>query len=238
MFKIHKLFSIGEVIYERILYIIIDILSRDNWQVGISLLTIVSTIIIAYITAKTTAKNAKNNLTTQYFKEKGVETQEKILQFWCGLFVNNFDIQTSYNLLQENKKNYLFDDVEIIKNITKDSYIYSSSQTIRAIRMYTQYVYYHKDKSKNPISNLIYLVKNKLKNTQLLLIARIIVKMKYDFTGERVDVLDIIKIKVDDLKLLSRFLFRVEALYYWTKERFVSIILFLLAIILIGDKIF
>lgn len=102
---------------------------------GLKILELVVTIIIAYFTAKITAKNSRKNLTTQYFKEKGIETQEKILKFWSNLFMDKFDIKESYNdAFHEN----IDDDVHILNLINKESYIYCSAKTIKAIKDYQQ----------------------------------------------------------------------------------------------------
>ena len=113
-----------------------DFLMTEN---GIEVLKLVVTVGIAYITAKITAKNTKKNLTTQYFKEKGTEIQEKVLRFWCGLFMNNFKIVDSYREAFKDKK--INNDTDILINIQKESYVYCSSKTIKAIREYQQYLY-------------------------------------------------------------------------------------------------
>ena len=74
-----------------------------------------------------------------YFKEKGTEIQEKVLRFWCGLFMNNFKIVDSYREAFKDKK--INNDTDILINIQKESYVYCSSKTIKAIREYQQYLY-------------------------------------------------------------------------------------------------
>lgn len=219
---------------------------------GIEILKLVVTIGIAYITAKITAKNTKKNLTTQYFKEKGTEIQEKVLRFWCGLFMNDFKIADSYNEAFKDKK--INNDTDILINIQKESYVYCSSKTIKAIREYQQYLYKSKSINNEELEELEDLQKKKSKKNiklrikatikfanQFILITRIISRMKYDFTGEKVDELDLIKIKIKNLDLPTRFLCRIILWYYNIKELFVKLLLIsiiLLIIFLVCSKYF
>lgn len=207
---------------------------------GIEILKLVVTISIAYITAKLTAKNSKKNLTTQYFKEKGIDIQEKILRFWCGLFMNSFKISDSYKEAFKEKEK--INDTDILIRIQKESYVYCSSRTIKAIKEYQQYLYKSKDvnieKSQNSgdkkrRKSLIKLIKSKIIfSNQFILITRIISRMKYDFTGEKVDELDLIKIKIKDFNIVMRVLCRIILLYYNIKEIFFKILLFAIIVLL------
>ncbi|MBQ9023759.1 MAG: hypothetical protein IJ105_00900 [Bacilli bacterium] len=200
---------------------------------GMEILKLLVTISIAYITAKITARNSRKNLTTQYFKEKGTEIQEKVLRFWCGLFINNFKIVESYMEAFNDKK--INDDTKILINVQKESYVYCSSKTISAIKDYQQYLY----KSKNIIyeenanvinkkskKRLFQYLQNKINfANQLILITRIISRMKYDFTGEKVDELDLIKIKIKDFNLILKILCRITLWYFNIKDLFLSLLL-------------
>ena len=218
-----------------------DFLMTEN---GIEVQKLVVTVGIAYITAKITAKNTRKNLTTQYFKEKGTEIQEKVLRFWCGLFMNNFKIVDSYREAFKDKK--INNDTDILINIQKESYVYCSSKTIKAIREYQQYLYKSKDINNEEVGNSkdsqnetsekkkAGYIKKKIKfANQFILITRIISRMKYDFTGEKVDELDLIKIKITDLNLLTKFLCRIILWYYNIKELFVKILLTLIILFII-----
>lgn len=211
---------------------------------GIEILKLIVTVGIAYITARITARNTRKNLTTQYFKEKGIEIQEKVLRFWCGLVINNFKIMDAYIEAFNNRKLSNVTDADILINVQKESYIYSSSKTINAIKDYQQYLY----KSKN-----LYIEKSEAKVkqnstkskiefiNQLILIVRIISRMKYDFTGEKVDELDLIKIKIKDLNFIMRLLCRIILWYYNVREFLVKLILtfiILVVILIIYDNIF
>lgn len=208
---------------------------------GIEILKLVVTISIAYITAKLTAKNSKKNLTTQYFKEKGIEIQEKILRFWCGLFMNSFKILDSYKEAFKDKEN--INDTDILIRIQKESYVYCSSRTIKAIKEYQQYLCKSKniniEKTQNSgdkkrRKSLIELIKSKvIFSNQFVLITRIISRMKYDFTGEKVDELDLIKIKIKDFNIVMRALCRIILWYYNIKEIFFKILLFAIIVLFV-----
>lgn len=216
-------------------YKIINFFMTEN---GIEVLKLVVTIIIAYITAKLTAKNSKRNLTTQFFKEKGTELQEKILRFWCSLFMKDFNIQNSYKESFDSKES--INDLDIIIKVQKESYIYCSSKTIKAIKEYQQYIYrskdinnkmQQKDEKKKTWKKICKYIKEKvIFLSQLILITRIISRMKYDFTGEKVDELDLIKIKIRDFNIRMRVFSRIILLFYNIKEIFFKIILILIII--------
>lgn len=224
---------------------IIKLLIPDN---GMKLLSFISTIVIAYITAKFAARNTKKNLTTQYFKEKGVNVQEQVLRFWCTLVMNNFDISSSYVKTNNIKNNKISNksDTDILIEMQENSYIYCSPKTIKAIKDYMQHVY----KSKNKILNnedmskteKLSLYKRVIKKINFcrmfILITRIVSRMKHDFTGEKVDELDIIKIKINDLNILTKILLRLTLCYYNLKENFFIIVLLVLGIIILYNYIF
>ena len=53
--------------------------------------------------------------------------------------MNNFKIVDSYREAFKDKK--INNDTDILINIQKESYVYCSSKTIKAIREYQQYLY-------------------------------------------------------------------------------------------------
>lgn len=65
-----------------------DIINNDNI---IQILSLIVTILIAYITAKLTLKNTKKSITAEHFKQKGIEIQERNLQFWCSILTISYD---------------------------------------------------------------------------------------------------------------------------------------------------
>ena len=133
-----------------------EFMLTDN---GIKILGFVVTIVVAYVTAKLTSRNTKKSLTTQYFKEKEVNVQEKVLKFWCGLVMGNFNILNAYKEAIDSKdKKINKNDTDILTEIQKESYIYSSPKTIKAIKEYMQYLYRNKTdnieiEEENPIKS-------------------------------------------------------------------------------------
>ena len=196
---------------------------------GIKILELIATIVIAFITARITANNTKKNLTTQYFKERGIELQEKILRFWCELFFKNFNIQNSYKESFKTKNN--IEETDIIRKVHEESYIFCSSKTIKAIKEYQQYVFKNNgnnNKVQQKESNKKihkYLKEKLIPLSQIILITRIISRMKYDFTGEKVDELDLIKMQMKDFDIFMRIISRIILLYYNIKEIFFKIVL-------------
>lgn len=83
-----------------------------------------------------------------------------------------------------NKPNEITETM-VIKIVQKDSYMYSSKLTIKYIGNYMQEIY--KKKEEQEMMKQIYLV------------SKIIANMKYDFTGEKTSVMDLLKIKINDL---------------------------------------
>lgn len=189
---------------------------------AIEIIKISGTVVVAYLTAKIAARNNKKQITTQFFKEKGIDTQEKILRFWCILFMNDFRINESYIKAFKDleKKN----DSQILLIVYENSYIYCSSKTIKALKEYQQCVYKNAAKNNKIINNSKNEKSIKFKiifAQQFVLISRIIAKMKYDFTGEKVDELDLIKIKIRDLDFTTKIISRLMLWYYNIKSFFI-----------------
>lgn len=101
------------------------------------------------------------------------------------------------------------DDVTVLKVIHRESYIYSSKKTIKYIGHYMQYIFKNivsEDEEKEILEQRSLKAKKKyLKEkakspfTQLFLISKIISNMKYDFTGEKMSSMDLLKLKINDL---------------------------------------
>lgn len=53
---------------------------------------------------------------------------------------------------------------------------------------------------------------------QIALITRIISRMKYDFTGEKVHELDLLQIKIKDLKFFHLFIYKFIIIYANLKD--------------------
>ncbi len=201
--------------------------SNNNYMTLIGFLVTILTVIL---TAYFTNKNNKKKTTTQYFKEKGIEIQEKILRFWCGLFYDDFQIMKTYHAVFNNKK--LKNDVDVLKQVQKDSYVYCSSRTINSIKDYQQYLYSNQETKKTRFKFYKQLKSKQNFLNQFILISRIISRMKYDFTGEKVDELVLIKMRINDLNFFTRFLFRCTLWYYNIKENIIKLISILILFII------
>lgn len=207
---------------------IIKFLSTDS---GIQIIGFLVTIFVAYITARYASKNSKKSLVTQYFKEKGVVVQENVLRFWCTLFLNSFNIQKAYRkTFDKEGKNKNKTDSEILLDVLEDSYIYCSAKTIKAIMYYNQYTYKHASNKKENNGSTTSISKLQFCNN-FILIGRIISRMKYDFTGEKVDEMDILKIKINDLTISNRILLRLTIWYYLIRENFFKICIAMILIL-------
>ena len=160
----------------------------------ITIIQILVTIIVAFITAFLTNSNERKKQTTVFFKQEGIKLQEEILSFWCSILFNDYKSainkyikNNAERIMKENNINESDEITEImvIKVAQKDSYMYSSKLTIKYIGNYIQEIY--KKEEEQEMMKQIYLV------------SKIIANMKYDFTGEKTSVMDLLKIKINDL---------------------------------------
>ena len=160
----------------------------------ITIIQLLVTIIVAFITAFLTNSNERKKQTTVFLKQEGIKVQQENLNFWCSILFN--DYQTSINkyindnterIMKENninEPNEITETMAIIV-VQKDSYMYSSKSTIKYIGNYMQEIFKEREKQS--------LMK------QMFLVSKIIANMKYDFTGERTSAMDVLKIKINDL---------------------------------------
>lgn len=188
-------------------------------QNTISIIGFFVTIIVAFITSFLTTKSNQKKMTSEYFKKEGIKIQERLLEFWSGLLF--FDLDTNIkNYINIAKLNKQLESTEVIKIIQKESIQYSSKSTIKAIGTYQQYSYKNKKKRK-----LLLNENGDIRSVQNLIVPlRVTKRMKYDFTGERLSELDLIRIRINDLnfkKIVKYFI-----IYYYLKENFIKIILF------------
>lgn len=73
----------------------------------------------------------------------------------------------------------------VIKEVQKDSYMYSSKITLKYIGDYMQEIFQNREKQRVML--------------QMFLVGKTISNMKYDFTGEKTTVMDLLRIKINDL---------------------------------------
>ena len=180
----------------------------------IDILKIFVTIVIAFITAYLTNSNERKKQTTMFFKQEGIKVQEELLEFWCSILLSDYKngikkyINDNAKKLVKNNnlksKNKITDEIAI-REIQKDTYIYSSKLTIKVIGIYTQEIF---KKRKN--QRIIY---------QMYLVGKIICSMKYDFTGEKTTVMDLLKIKINDLDFRKKLKIHLFEILYFLKVR-------------------
>jgi hypothetical protein len=165
----------------------------------ITILQVVVTIFVAFITAFFTNRNERKKQTTVFFKQEGIKEQKEILDFWCSILFTDYEA-TIKRYIKENTKRIMDEnninkpneitDAMAIKLVQKDSYMYSSKLTLKYIGSYMQEVFKNKEEQ-----NII---------KQMFLVGKIISNMKYDFTGEKTSVMDLLKIKINDLDLNNK----------------------------------
>lgn len=177
----------------------------------IEILKLVITIIIAFITAFFTNKNERKKQTTVFFKQEGIKEQKEILDFWCSILFMDYE-STIKRYIKDNTKRIMLEnninkpneitDTMTIKLIQKDSYMYSSKLTLKYIGSYMQEIFKNTEKQ-----NII---------KQMFLVGKIISNMKYDFTGEKTSVMDLLKIKINDLDIHKKIkIYGYEIKYFF-----------------------
>lgn len=192
----------------------------------ITIIGFLTTIILAFITSFLTIKSNQKRTISEYFKKEGIKSQERLLEFWSGLLIYDLDTNVNNYIKSANLKgNYNTQD--IIKIIQKESILYSSKTTIKSIGTYQQFTY------KNTKIN-----KKSDYNTMLTMIIplRVAKKMKYDFTGEKLSEIDLLKIRINDLNFKKIMLARYCIITSFVKENILTIIaplIFIIAIFLI-----
>ena len=196
------------------------IFNNDN---AISIIGFFITIIVAFITSFLTTKSNQKKTTSEYFKKEGIKIQERLLEFWSGLLVFDFDTNiANYKQVAKLNKNLIGSDV--VKNIQKDSILYSSKSTIKAIGTYQQFVYKN-NQTTDKCSDI--------KTIQSIIVPlRVTKRMKYDFTGEKLSELDFIKIRINDLNIKKIILAYYFIFYYYLKENIIKIILIVIILVI------
>lgn len=174
----------------------------------ISIIQIIVTVIIAFITAYLTNLNERKKQTTVFFKQEGIKVQKEMLDFWCSILFDDYE-NTIKRYINNNKQeimnaNQLEDENKItetmaIKEVQKNSYMYSSKLTLKYIENYMQEIFKNGEKQRTIL--------------QMFLVGKIISNMKYDFTGEKTTVMDLLKIRINDLdikKKLKIYLYEIK----------------------------
>lgn len=178
------------------------------------------TIILAFITSFLTVKNNQRKTASEFFKKEGIKVQERLLDFWTGLLMNDFETNVDNYIKQANLKGK-YNTQDITKIILKESMLYSSKSTIKAIEAYQQYIFKNKLDKKSGFDE----------TRTLVLSLRVTKRMKYDFTGERVSEIDFLKVRINDLNFKKILQARIYIIWLNIKENSGKLIV--LAIILI-----
>lgn len=176
----------------------------------VSIIQIIVTIIIAFITAYLTNTNERKKQTTVFFKQEGIKIQKEMLDFWCSILFDDYantikryinshkqEIINANQLKDENK----ITETMVIKEVQKNSYMYSSKLTLKYIGNYMQEIFKNKEKEKTML--------------QMFLVGKIISNMKYDFTGEKTTVMDLLKIKINDLDFKKKIKIYLYGIKYF-----------------------
>lgn len=172
--------------------------------------------IVAIITFLFTLNINKNKTTTDTFKKEGITVQERLLDFWSGVLI--FGTKQSFeNYRSKANLNKKLSQSEIFEYIQSETVRYSSKNTLRALATYQQYVY--KDKSE------------KIIDYELIVLAlRVAKSMKYDFTGEKMSVLDLMEIKIKDMKLIGYLMTYFYLVFYYIYDK-IPLLLFITLIV-------
>lgn len=85
--------------------------------------------------------------------------------------------------------------------------MYSSESTIKALATYQQYIFKNDNRNSNS---------KKDQMEMLIKTTRVATKLKYDFTGEKVNTIDLLKIKLNDLNIKA-----ILWGYYWLAKCFI-----------------
>ena len=190
-----------------------NILSNDN---AIKIFEILITVFVSFTTAALTTKRVKNQLYIESFKKEGIKTQKKILDFWCSILLlgfeealNNYAKNSKIEINKIDKIDKENKDIQyLLQNIQRETFMYGSKSTIKALATYQQYIF------KNDNHNQDF---QKDQMEMLIKATRVATKLKYDFTGEKVNAIDLLKIKLNDLNIKAIFWG-----YYWLAKCFIS----------------
>ena len=215
----------------------------DDSNVLSFVISFLSSVLVAYITAKLTLSNSKKSITTEHFKQQSIELQKINLEFWSSMLsseistaikkykIDLLKLNNDKNIKEkkkeiENKKYGEEELKEMLKELQSNSYLYGSYSTIKAMGTYQQFAYKGINKKDSKKSNW------KTMKT-LTMVSRIISKMKYDYTGEKTGVMDILRIRINDFDLKKEIIGYLWSVWFYIKERYMFIPLVIIIILLI-----
>ena len=184
------------------------------------------TIILAFITSFLTVKNNQRKTASEFFKKEGIKVQERLLDFWTGLLMNDLETNVDNYIKQANLKGK-YNVQDITKIILKESMLYSSKSTIKAIGAYQQYIFKNKLEDK----------KSGFDETKTLVLPlRVTKRMKYDVTGERVSEIDVLKVRINDLNFKKILQARIYIIWLNIKENSGKLIVLVIILIFLYIK--
>lgn len=182
----------------------------------IAIIQIVVTVIIAFITAYFTNLNERKKQTTVFFKQEGIKVQQEMLDFWCSILFSDYESgikkyidDNEKRIVRNNNLNSKAEITEtmVIKEVQKDSYMYSSKITLKYIGDYMQEIFQNREKQRVML--------------QMFLVGKIISNMKYDFTGEKTTVMDLLRIKINDLDFKKKAKIYLCEIRYFFKVNYI-----------------
>lgn len=161
------------------------------------------TITVAFITSKITSNNERKKQATDYFKKEGTTQQKELLEFWCSIliigYINHFNEYVEKNI--DRLKNIYkvespkqLTDTQILQLVQRDSYMYSSKKTIKYIGKYMQAIFRNSNKKRTTKINI----------EEMVLVGKVISNMKFDFTNEKISIINLLKLKINDLDFKKR----------------------------------
>ena len=174
--------------------------------------------IIDFITEFFTNLNERKKQTTVFFKKEGIKVQEEMLDFWTSILFNDYKSSIKKYIEKNEKKiiktnnlksNNMITETMVIKEVQKDSYMYSSKVTLKYIGEYMQEIFKKRKKQRIIL--------------QMFLVGKIISNMKYDFTGEKTTVMDLLKIKINDLDFKKKVKIYLCEIKYFFRPNYIRI---------------
>lgn len=204
---------------------LIDSIGIDNL---ISIIGFCVTIIVVFLTSFLTSKSNQKRMVSETFKNEGIKVQERLLEFWSNLLCGTLD--DGYLCYTNKSEAYgKLKKEDIVNMVQKEGIMYSSKSTIKAIATYQQYTYKSLKNAEEKKSKK----GNVFKTMETLIVPlRVLKRMKYDFTGEKVSEVDLLRIRLNDWNVFKWVISYYYIIYYYIKERIVFFILIITIIFL------
>lgn len=168
--------------------------------------------VVAIVTFLFTLNINKNKAITDTFKKEGIIVQERLLDFWSNVFILGFE-ESLDNFKVKAKLDKKLSELDVFNYIKSESIRYSSKNTVKMMATYQQYIYKNSSLEKNDIT--------KKKDTMELIVLalRVVKSMKYDFTGEKISVMDFIKIHIKNLNWRKYLLIYFYLVFYYIYDK-------------------